>query len=173
MATIASWQPRPGRNPYDLGSNRASHSGSSAPSTRACSALSAITGIPSGRRRPLRLGTYTRLTARGDHGSAWCCTPPANSGLSWARTHTLAPAPGLLRPRVGHPALVLAQHHHLAVAPGRLAASIDLRHPPHAHQRAAAGPEHQLLQIPDPLQIPCLGRREDPLPPPPHVLLDP
>ena len=30
IAAIASWQPRPGRNPYDLGSNRASHSGSSA-----------------------------------------------------------------------------------------------------------------------------------------------
>jgi hypothetical protein len=31
----ASWQERPGRNPYDLGSNRASHSGSSAFLTRA------------------------------------------------------------------------------------------------------------------------------------------
>ena len=30
MATIASWQPRPGRNPVGSGSNRASHSGSSA-----------------------------------------------------------------------------------------------------------------------------------------------
>jgi hypothetical protein len=29
MATIASWQPRPGRNPQDFGSNLASHSGSS------------------------------------------------------------------------------------------------------------------------------------------------
>jgi len=34
-AAIASWQLRPGRNPYDLGSNRASHSGSSALTTRA------------------------------------------------------------------------------------------------------------------------------------------
>jgi hypothetical protein len=33
--SIASWQPRPGRNPYDRGSNRASHSGSSAFRTRA------------------------------------------------------------------------------------------------------------------------------------------
>ena len=33
--SIASWQPRPGRNPYDRGSNRASHSGSSALRTRA------------------------------------------------------------------------------------------------------------------------------------------
>ena len=36
MACIASWQPRPGRNPYDRDSNRASHSGSSAPAVRAC-----------------------------------------------------------------------------------------------------------------------------------------
>ena len=35
IATIASWQPRPGRNPYDFGSNRASHSGSSAFTARA------------------------------------------------------------------------------------------------------------------------------------------
>ena len=34
-ACIASWQDRPGRNPYDLDSNRASHSGSSAPDARA------------------------------------------------------------------------------------------------------------------------------------------
>ena len=52
MAPIASWQPRPGRNPYDLGSNRASHSGSNAFTTRACNTLSRITGIPSGRRFP-------------------------------------------------------------------------------------------------------------------------
>src|SRR5665647_2219760 len=64
MAPIASWQPRPGRNPYDLGSNRASHSGSNAFTTRACNTLSRITGIPSGRRFPALpfLGIYTRLT---------------------------------------------------------------------------------------------------------------
>src|SRR5674476_1518952 len=44
MAPIASWQPRPGRNPYDLDSNRASHSGSNAFTTRACNTLSRITG---------------------------------------------------------------------------------------------------------------------------------
>jgi hypothetical protein len=32
---IASWQDRPGLNPYDLGSKRASHSGSSALRVRA------------------------------------------------------------------------------------------------------------------------------------------
>src|SRR6516162_324796 len=56
MASIASWQPRPGRKPYDLGSNRASHSGSSALATRACCTRSAITGMPSGRCFPLALG---------------------------------------------------------------------------------------------------------------------
>src|SRR5664279_1958579 len=69
MAPIASWQPRPGRNPYDLGSNRASHSGSNAFTTRACNTLSRITGIPSGRRFPALpfLGIYTRLTGRACH----------------------------------------------------------------------------------------------------------
>jgi len=35
MACMASWQERPGLNPYDLDSNRASHSGSSALTARA------------------------------------------------------------------------------------------------------------------------------------------
>ena len=55
-ACIASWHERPGRNPYDRDSNRASHSGSSAPAVRACNALSAITGMPSPRRFPLTWG---------------------------------------------------------------------------------------------------------------------
>src|SRR5215211_7334895 len=59
MACIASWQLRPGRNPYDLGSNRASHSGSTALTVRACSALSAIAGIPTGN--DLRLEYYNKL----------------------------------------------------------------------------------------------------------------
>src|SRR6266540_6851878 len=44
MASIASWQPRPGLNPYERGSNRASHSGSSALRTRAWWHRSVITG---------------------------------------------------------------------------------------------------------------------------------
>src|SRR6266508_5190493 len=44
MASIASWQLRPGLNPYDRGSNRASHSGSSALRTRAWWHRSVITG---------------------------------------------------------------------------------------------------------------------------------
>ena len=61
--------------------------------------------------------------------------------------------------------------HHLPVDTRRLAASIELRHPPHAHQRVRARAEHQLLQVADLLQVPCLRRREDPLPQTPYVLL--
>jgi len=87
-----------GRNPYDLGSNRASHAGSNAFTARACNARSAITGIPSGRRRPLFFGTYTRLTGHGDHGLARCCTQSANSTLSRALTTTLPSTPAVVRP---------------------------------------------------------------------------
>jgi hypothetical protein len=44
IAAIASWQPRPGRKPYDFGSNRASHSGSNALTTWAWRHLSKTTG---------------------------------------------------------------------------------------------------------------------------------
>jgi len=98
MATIASWQPRPGRNPYDLGSNRASHSGSSAAAARACNALSAITGIPSGRRRPLLLGTYTRRTGRGDHAAAPCWTQSASSAFSQLASTTRPSTPAVRQP---------------------------------------------------------------------------
>jgi hypothetical protein len=69
MACIASWQLRPGRNPYDRDSNRASHSGSSALTARACNALSAITGIPRPRRFPFAFGMNTRLTGMGRHAA--------------------------------------------------------------------------------------------------------
>src|SRR4051812_12473817 len=75
VAWIASWQLRPGRNPYDLGSNRASHSGSNAAVTRACKTRSAITGIPSGRRRPSAFGIYTPFDRTGLPG----LLPPVNS----------------------------------------------------------------------------------------------
>ena len=54
----------------------------------------------------------------------------------------------------------------------RLAASVVLRHPPHADQRVRPAPQHQLLQVADPLQVPVLRRLEDPLPQPPYVVLD-
>src|SRR5262245_7895860 len=100
MASIASWQPRPGRNPYDFGSNRASHSGSSALAATACSALSAITGIPSGRRLPAlpRLGIYTRLTGRATHGSARCRTHSARSSPASGVSAASPSTPAVLRP---------------------------------------------------------------------------
>ena len=100
MASIASWQPRPGRKPYDLGSNRASHSGSSALAATACRALSAITGIPSGRRLLVlpRLGIYTRLTGRAIHGSARCCTHSARSALACGVSATSPSMPAVMRP---------------------------------------------------------------------------
>jgi hypothetical protein len=36
-----------------------------------------------------------------------------------------------------------------------LAASIELGHPPHADQRVRPGPEHQLLQVADLLEVPA------------------
>ena len=50
-------------------------------------------------------------------------------------------------------------------------ASIALRHLPHADQRVRPAPEHQLLQAADPLVVPGLRCREDPLPQPPYLLL--
>ena len=84
--------------------------------------------------------------------------------------------PGLSRLRpvlhpVGQLGLLRGSQRDLAVDAGRLAASVDLRDPPHADQRVGAGAEHQLLQIADLVQVPCLCRREDPLPQTPYVIL--
>jgi len=49
IASNASWVARPGLNPYELGSNCASHSGSKTNLTSACAARSFIVGIPKGR----------------------------------------------------------------------------------------------------------------------------
>ena len=57
--------------------------------------------------------------------------------------------------------------------PAVLRPVLSSNHAPHADQRVSAGPEQQLLQIPHLLQVPCLTRREDPLPQTPYVLLDP
>ena len=90
----------------------------------------------------------TRLTGR-----------PATSRLG-AATHRASSA------------FVGAGQRDLTVDASRLAASVELRDPPNAHQRVRPATQHQLLQITDLCQVPCLRRREDPLPQTPYVLLD-
>ena len=137
--------------PADLGSNCASHSGSNALATRAWWHRSRITGMPSGRR--------LRATAalRDVH-------PSDRQGLEQLGL-TLHPG-GQLRFR-------LRGDRDLTVHACRQAPSVALRHPPHAHQRVRARPEHQLLQTADPCEVPRLRRREDPLPQAPYVSLCP
>ncbi len=100
MASIASWQLRPGLNPYDRGSNRASHSGSSALRTRAWWHRSVITGIPSGRSFLVSpaFGMCTRLTARGCQQERLRCTRTANSARAWEVNTTSPSMPAVLRP---------------------------------------------------------------------------
>ena len=125
---------------------------------------------------PLRLQRADRQGLKrpvGDHGNP----EPAPFPVCLRDEHPLD-RPGLPRSRAvlqpgGHIGLLPARQHDPPVNPGRLAASIDLRHPPHAHQRVRAGPEHQLLQVADLLQVPRLTRREDPLPQPPYVCSQP
>ena len=78
----------------------------------------------------------------------------------------------VLRP-VGQRGLLGGKQHRPAVDSGRLAARVDLRDPPHAHQGLRAGAEHELLQIPDSRQVSCLRRREDALPQSPYFVLGP
>src|SRR6266508_2692789 len=100
MASIASWQLRPGLNPYDRGSNRASHSGSSALRTRAWWHRSVITGIPSGRSFLVSpaFGMCTRLTARGCQQERVRCTRTASSARAWEVNATSPSMPAVLRP---------------------------------------------------------------------------
>src|SRR5664279_185779 len=88
------------RNPEDFGSNRASHSGSNALTTRACKHRSTITGMPSGRRFPVLplFGMYTRLTGRACHGSVLCCTQSTSSTLAAGSNTTFPSTPAVLRP---------------------------------------------------------------------------
>ena len=94
IISIASWHPRPGRNPYCLGSSRASHSGSNALRTRSCWARSAIAGIPSGRFPPF-LGMYTRRTGSARPGPPWRCISIASSARAWEVTATCPSTPGV------------------------------------------------------------------------------
>src|SRR4029077_21136011 len=97
---IASAQPRPGRNPYDLGSNRASHSGSSALRTRAWWQRSISTGIPSGLSFAGfdAFGIYARLTATGVQDEADWCPRTATSPLASEVKATSPSIPAVPRP---------------------------------------------------------------------------
>src|SRR5437588_58575 len=95
--------------------------------------------------------------------------PPARgtcrAGRGTVRDRTgPTPPPRQLRPP-------WVSHHDFPVDPGGLAASVPLRHLPHAEQRVAPASQHQLLQIADPFQVPVPRRLEDPLPQPPYVVL--
>ncbi len=68
--------------------------------------------------------------------------------------------------------LVAGRRDDLPINPCRQATSVLLRHPAHAQQRVGTRAEHQLLQVADLLEVPCLRRREDPLPQTPYVVLD-
>ena len=132
------------------------------------------------RRTSARTGPPTQAPARSAPGPEGPCRRSrecrAGDGARCSWAHTPAgPAGASTRPRraaASRPDRPSPGQHDHAVDPGRLAASVDLRHPPHAHQRVAAGTEHQLLQVADLLQVPGLRCREDPLPQPPYVLLD-
>ena len=80
------------------GSNRASHSGSSAFRTRAWWQRSASAGIPSGRRFPLAFGTYTRRTGSGSQVRMVSCTRTAISALARDVRATSPSIPAVLRP---------------------------------------------------------------------------
>ena len=72
---------------------------------------------------------------------------------------------------VGQSCFGLRGERHLAVHARRQTTGVALGHPPHAQQRVGARAEHQLLQVADPLEVPRLRCREDPLPKPPYVVL--
>ena len=57
-----------------------------------------MTGMPSGRRRPLAFGTYTRLTGRGVHDPDRCCTQSASAAFWEASSAVLPSTPAVSRP---------------------------------------------------------------------------
>jgi hypothetical protein len=67
--------------------------------------------------------------------------------------------------------LVLGGHDNAAVHARGQTSSVELRNAPNRQQRVRPRPEHQLLQVPDPWQVPHLRGREDPLPQAPYILL--
>jgi hypothetical protein len=124
--------------------------------------------LPFGLQRVRRQGLQRPV---GDHGNPQAAPFPAR----FRDEHPLdgqGPPRGraVLQPG-SHIGFLPACQHDPPVDPCRLAASVDLRYPPHAHQSARAGPEHQLLQVADPFEVPRLRCREDPLPQTPYGLL--
>ena len=117
-------------------------------------------------------GANHRLqTAVHDHGNAEWARFPLPFGMNTRLTGWRSTSPGGAAP--SRPMRPLhREQHHLTVDSRRRASSIDLRDPPHAQQRVRPGPEHQLLQIADLFEVPCLRCREDSLPQTPYVLLD-
>ena len=125
-------------------------------------------GLPLGFQRVHRQGLKRPV---GDHGNPEPAAAPVALGHIHPPDGTGPPRGRAALEPGGQVGLLPAREHDAPVDPGRLAASVDLRHPPHAHQSVAAGPEHQLLQTADLLQVPGLRCREDPPPQPPYVLL--
>ena len=124
--------------------------------------------LPLGFRRT---GHARLLRAVRDHRDTEGPLLPAGLRDIHPPDRTGRPRFGLVLQPPGQVSPVLRGQHYLPVDTRRRAASINLRHPPHADQRVRPGPEHQLLQVADPLEVPRLRRREDPLPQPPYVLL--
>src|SRR6516165_4068762 len=124
--------------------------------------------LPLGFRRT---GHARLLRAVRDHRDTEGPLLPAGLRDIHPPDRTGRPRFGLVLQPPGQVSPVLRGQHYLPVDTRRLAASINLRHPPHADQRVRPGPEHQLLQVADPLEVPRLRRREDPLPQTPYVLL--
>src|SRR4051794_32113393 len=60
-----------------------------------------------------------------------------------------------------------------AVDPGGPSPLVDLRDPPRAEQRVRPGPQHQPWQVAHLAVLACPRCREDPLPQPPYLVLDP
>ena len=125
-------------------------------------------GLPLRFQRGRRQGLKRPV---GDHGNP----EPAAAPVALGHIHPLdgqGPPPGRAVLQPGrHVGFLPAGEHDAPVDPGRPAASVDLRHPPHAHQSVTAGAEHQLLQATDLSKVPGLRCREDPPSQPPYVLL--
>ena len=103
-------------------------------------------GLPLGLQRVQRQGLKRPV---GDHGNPEPATAPLALGHIHPPDGQRPPSGRAVQQPGRHVGLLPAGEHDAPVDPGRPAASVDLRHPPHAHQSAAAGAEHRLLQAAD------------------------